>query len=187
MTLPEIDWRILLSEEEIASVLTDQYARFARPVSEALAVFLDGLPRDRQEQIVRDQIGLPATAGVSQRLVALARRCPALHKLGQIVARDRRLTPTLRRHLQELESLPPATPLGLIRDVLGRELGPLHRLGIELRPPALAEASVAVVVPFERMQDFRSGQPRHGVFKVLKPGIEAMLDQDLAHLQRIGE
>jgi hypothetical protein len=51
-----------------------------------------------------------------------------------------------------------------IRRFLTSELGLLDRLGIALDPPALAEASVAVVVPFRcRGRD-------EGVFKVLKPG-----------------
>ena len=36
--------------------------------------------------------------------------CPSLHKLGQVLARDRRLDAQLRVRLQTLESLPPDTP-----------------------------------------------------------------------------
>src|SRR5262249_25623736 len=110
------------------------------------------------------------------------RSCPALHKLGQILARDRRLAPDLRRQLQALESLPPSVPLEFIRTALTRELGPLERLGVTLSPPALAEASVAVVVPFRHDRD-----PRSGVFKLLKPGIEERLGEELALFERVGE
>jgi ubiquinone biosynthesis protein len=174
-----IDWGLLIDEGAIASVLPDEYARFRRPVLGALTTFLESLPAGHQETALADQAALPPTATASERLFVLARSCPALHKLGQILARDRRLSPELRQHLQGLESLPPATPLESIQATLAQELGPLGRLGVTLEPPALAEASVAVVIPF------RAG-PRQGVFKVLKPGIEERLDQELGLLERVG-
>jgi ubiquinone biosynthesis protein len=174
-----VHWGLLIDEGAIASVLPDEYARFRRPVLGALTTFLEGLPAGNQAAVLADQAALPPTATAAERLFVLARGCPALHKLGQILARDRRLSPELRRHLQGLESLPPSTPLGAIQATLTQELGRLERLGVTLEPPALAEASVAVVVPF------RKG-PRQGVFKVLKPGIEERLDQELGLLGRVG-
>ncbi len=174
-----INWGLLIDEGAIASVLPDEYARFRRPVLGALTTFLESLPVEHQEAVLADQAALPPTATASERLFVLARSCPALHKLGQILARDRRLSAELRQHLQGLESLQPFTPLESIQATLAQELGPLDRLGVTLGPTALAEASVAVVVPF------RSG-PRQGVFKVLKPGIEERLDQELGLLERVG-
>jgi ubiquinone biosynthesis protein len=174
-----VDWGLLIDEGAIASVLPDEYARFRRPVLGALTTFLAGLPDEHQAAVLAEQATLPPTASASERLFVLARSCPALHKLGQILARDRRLSLELRQHLQGLESLPPSTPLEAIRSTLAQELGPLDRLGVTLEPPALAEASVAVVIPF------RAG-PRRGVFKVLKPGIEERLDQELALLEHVG-
>src|SRR5262249_36595606 len=98
----------------------------------------------------------------------------------------RRLSPELRRHLQELESLPPSIPLATMERILTQELGPLDRLGVTLLPPALAEASVAVVLPF-RDDRARPGQgPRAGGFKILKPGIEERLAQELELIERVG-
>jgi ubiquinone biosynthesis protein len=176
-----VDWNLLIGEDAFASLLPGDYGRFARPVRGALVVFLGELPEAHQEAVVADQAALPATATASERLFVLARSCPALHKLGQVLARDRRLAPELRRHLQGLESLPPSVPLETIQDILTRELGPLDRLGVTLAPAALAEASVAVVIAF------RHDSPRRdGVFKVLKPGIEERLEQELALLERVG-
>ncbi len=180
-----MDWDLLLDEDAFASVLPDGYARFRRPIRAALAAFLGELPPDHQAAILTDQAALPAYAAPAERLALLARSCPALHKLGQVLARDRRLSPELRRHLQELESLPPSVPLATIQDILDRELGPLDRLGITLQPPALAEASVAVVIPF-RYDRPPPGGPSDGVFKILKPGIEERLDQELQLLERVG-
>ena len=49
---------------------------------------------------------------------------------------------------------------------------------IELSAHPLAEASVAVVLPFT-WQGKRSRDPQHGVFKVLKPGVEERLFEEL--------
>jgi ubiquinone biosynthesis protein len=181
-----IDWDSLLDEDVFASVLPDEYARFRRPIRGALTTFLQGLPPAHQVAVLADQAELPPTAAPAQRLAVLAGSCPALHKLGQVLARDRRLGAELRRHLQELESLPPSVPLATIRDILDRELGPLDRLGITLGPAALAEASVAVVIPFRYDRPPGGERPRDGVFKVLKPGVEERLDQELQLLERVG-
>jgi ubiquinone biosynthesis protein len=175
------DWDCFVTEDALASVIPDEYAHFRRPVAGALAVFLGGLSPQHQTGILAEQAALPATATVAERLAALARGCPALHKLGQILARDRRLAPEPRRHFQALESLPASVPLEAIRATLTQELGPLERLGVTLLPPALAEASVAVVIPFRRDRD-----SRNGVFKLLKPGIEDRLEQEPALFERVG-
>ncbi len=177
-----VDWRFLIDEEALASVLPGEFASYLRPLSGALAVFLQGVPPERQEAILADQAALPLRACAPERLAGLARSCPALHKLGQVLARDARLSPELRKHLQELESLPPSVSPEAIADILHEELGPLDRLGVTLLPPALAEASVAVVIPY---QDNR-GAPRQGVFKVLKPRVVERLGQDLDLLERVG-
>ncbi|MBL8539557.1 MAG: AarF/ABC1/UbiB kinase family protein [Betaproteobacteria bacterium] len=173
------DWNLLIDEADIGSVLPEAYAHYRRPIKRALTVFLEGLPEAHQEAVLLDQALLLPTASVAERLARLARSCPALHKLGQTLARDRRLLPELRTQLQRLESLPPSVPLKELRRTLTRELGRLDRLGVVLEPPALAEASVATVVPF------RHGD-REGVFKILKPGIEERLEQELALMQRVG-
>jgi ubiquinone biosynthesis protein len=176
------DWNLLLNEADIASVLPEAYAHYRLPIKGGLTVFLEGLPQAHQDAVLMDQAALPLTATVSERFARLARSCPALHKLGQTLARDRRLLPELRLQLQQLESLPPSISLADIRKMLVRELGRLDRLGVVVDSPALAEASVAVVVPFRRKE---SGETE-GVFKLLKPGIEERLDEELALMERIG-
>ena len=175
-------WESLLDEALLRDVLPPDYAHFARPVRDALAQFLDGLPQFDQQEVLRQQATLPPGASFSKRLGELARSCPVLHKLGQILARDQRLTPELRRHLRELESMPPAVALEQIERLLDAELGGLGARGVTLRPPAIAEASVAVVIPFEQR-----GSERQGVFKILKPGIEDRLTRELALLEQVGE
>jgi len=178
-----VNWDFLIDDNALASVLPDEYAHFARPVRDALTVFLNGLPEEHQATILAEQAKLPDEASISQRLGILARGCPVLHKLGQILARDQRLAPELREQLQQLESLPPTVPFETIRDTLTSELGPLDRLGVKLAPVAIAEASVAVVIGFRQAGDDGT---KHGVFKVLKPGIEERLEQELDLTGQVG-
>jgi len=180
-----IDWAWLIGDAVIAGMLPERYASYRRPIVEALGLFLAGLPAADVAAILRDQADLPPTASAEERLSVLAEHCPALHKLGQVLARDRRLAPELRKHLQRLESLPPRTDLRQIEQTLEDALGPLKALGVELDPQPLAEASVAVVIPFHWL-DARGGEPRRGVFKVLKPGIESRLDRELSLLGEVG-
>lgn len=197
-----MNWDTLIDETALATLLPAEHARFARPVKEALALFLGGLSAARQQEILAAQAALPPAAGVSERLGRLAQSCPVLHKLGQVLARERRLAPELRSQLQMLESLPPSVPPAAIASGLRDELGPLDKLGIELMPPALAEASVAVVIPFTNdglprpskcrdskataLECRRTVNAPGGVFKLLKPGIEQRMDEELAMLETVG-
>jgi ubiquinone biosynthesis protein len=180
------NWELLIGEDVLASVLPTEYRRYVRPIRGALAVFLQSLPVAYQRAILAQQASLPVGATPAERLTLLARSCPTLHKLGQTLARDRRLSPEFRRHLQQLESLPPSIPFSTIERLLRQEFGPLERLGVQLVPPAVAEASVAVVAAFRADRTESDGRPRLGVFKILKPGIEERLERELESLPRIG-
>jgi ubiquinone biosynthesis protein len=181
-----MNWGFLIDETTLAAVVPEEHARFRRPIAAALTVFLEELPPAHQAAVLAEQTALSPRADLSERLAALARACPALHKLGQVLARDRRFSPELRRHLQELESLPPTVPLETMERILVRELGPLDRLGVTLQPPALAEASVAVVLPFRDERGRPGRGPCAGVFKMLKPGIEERLAQELDLIETVG-
>ncbi len=178
-----MNWETLIDESALARLLPQAYSYLARPVKEGLVVFLNGLPAIAQEQILAEQAALPAAATVSERLGMLARNCPVLHKLGQVLARDQRLAPELRHELRQLESLPPTVDLETIRAILADELGPLEQLGITLLPPAIAEASVAVVIPY---RDSRDPTATEGVFKILKPGIVDRMALELDLLGQVG-
>ena len=73
--------------------------------------------------------------------------------------------------------------LDTIRSILVDELGPLDGLGVTLLPPAIAEASVAVVIPYRDERDPAAGE---GVFKILKPGIEDRMELELNLLAEVG-
>lgn len=176
-----MDWDVAIDEAELAALMPGEYARFAVPVKAGLVVFLRGLPEPRQRAIVAEQAAFGVAAPLAQRLGRLAQACPVLHKLGQVLARDPRLAPELRAHLRELESLPPKLPWDVVECTVARELRTLLR-ELVLEQPAMAEASVAVVVGFTE----RGGERRSGVLKLLKPGIEERLHEELTLLGRVG-
>lgn len=166
-------------------LLPDVYAHYLPLFADALRFFLERLSASRLRRILSEQLQLPPSASDAQRLVTLLAHIPALHKLGQIVARDKRLTASFRRWLQRLESMTPHTPaLDVVRS-LNEEFNDWKKAGIELETEPLAEGSVAVVTAFT----WRHGKTpaRQGVFKLLKPGIERQLEEDLEILGCLGD
>ncbi len=171
-------WAAFLDTLDLAPLVPPEYDAFRPLICEGLLFFLDGLPATRRHEIMTSQGELGPGASIIERVVTLMHSCPALHKLGQVLARDRRLSVDLRRALQELESLCPRTPMHGVHATIASELGTTART-LDIAAEALAEASVAVVVPFRT--------PEHdGVLKVLKPGIEQRLNEELAVFPELG-
>ena len=165
-------------------LVPEPYEAYRPVVLEALRFFLERLSPDRRNAIVGEQLALPSTTRASERLVVLLRQCPTLHKLGQVVAHDGRLAQELRERLQSLESLAPTTDLGEIMPIIQREAGRLA--DVVIANDALAEGSVAIVVPFVwNAPD--PGMPPHGVFKVIKPRAEERLLEELEVWPAVGE
>ena len=92
------NWDSLLDEAALAALLPAGFTHFARPIRDALALFLGGLPESRQASILVAQAKLPVQASFSQRLGMLARGSAVLQKLGQVLAR---VSPTVRRRRRE--------------------------------------------------------------------------------------
>ena len=93
------DWTEFLAELDIGSLVPAEYERYQPAVVDGLAFFLGNLPPDRVFAILAEQADLPDDAGLEDRLVAVVRHSPVLHKLGQVLARDRRLPARLRQAL----------------------------------------------------------------------------------------
>jgi ubiquinone biosynthesis protein len=169
---------------ETVAIVPAAYDRYAPLVTDGLLHFLGRLPQARLEAIIVDQMALDEAAGADERLIALLRQCPTLHKLGQVVARQAGLPLELRLRLQALESLAPP-PGGYDFDALvARELGTVS--GLTVARDTLAEGSVAFVVPFEWRPS--PGAPaQRGVFKALKPNAEERLLEDLAIWPDLGD
>ena len=113
----------MMSEMDVASLVPEVYAGYRRIVSEGVMFYLEHLSAGRFAEIAAEQADLPADADVAKRMVRLMHHSPALHKLGQVVARHRELDVGLRRRLQQLETMSPRTPMEQIRPVIMGELG----------------------------------------------------------------
>lgn len=174
-----------LAALDFGALVPEAYARYRPAVADGIAFFLANLSAARTLELVAGQMALPSSASIGERLVALAECCPALHKLCQVLARDRRLAAELRQLLQRLESMPPRQDLPAVRRAIEAEIGPLAAHGVVIDAPPLAEASVAIVQPF-RWREQSGGGERHGVFKLLKDGIEDRLAEELDLLGRLG-
>jgi ubiquinone biosynthesis protein len=168
---------------DIAQLVPEEYAVYRPLVRDGFLFFLERLSPERLVGIMGQQLDMPRGASLAERIVALMRHCPTLHKLGQVVARDRRLALDLRKHLQCLESLTPTDPSPDVLTMIRREVGESADLKIATR--ALAEASVAVVVPFT-WREPGSPTPQEGVFKVLRPGVEGRLQEELEIWSALG-
>ena len=166
----------------LEALLPETLAAWRPLLAEGMALFLDRLPEARLGAIVAEQFALSANAPAAERITALLAHCPTLHKLGQVVARQPGLDAELRRHLQALESLPASTDIDALLAHVRAELG--HDSGLRLADRALAEGSVAVVLPFSWRQ---GGRSHEGVFKALKPGIADRLGEELAILPALGD
>ncbi len=175
MTLPEID---------IAPLVPDVYSAWRPLVVEGFRFFIEQLPADRRDGLVSQFANVEAVSCV----LRVMHECPTMHKLGQVLARNRALDPALRRGLQQLESLEPRTPWNAIAPMIERELGPfVERYAITVEPTPLAEASVAVVVPVSYCDSDAPGQTLEGVLKILKPGVADRLFEELDILSRLAD
>ena len=168
--------RELVEFLDVGQILPPDYTAYRPLLIDGLCYFLDRIPEHHLAQIIAEQLVLPADTGFAYRVLSLFHQCPTLHKLGQIVSRDRRLSPELRGCLQHLESVPPKTKFEDIPQGVCEELKGIK--GIELTTHPLAEASVSVILPFT-WRDGNSAEIRRGVFKVLRPGVEQRLHEEL--------
>ena len=172
----------------LGDLLPEPYEAYAEPIRAALRTFVANLPEARRADVVAAQITLGADAAAQDRLVALLREAPTLHKIGQTLARDQRLSPALRCELTALESLPPR-PLTAPEQARLRELARSNGADDSLFELAdaqtLAEGSVAIVTPVRWLEAPFAGT--EAVIKLLKPGVEETIREDLDALYPAAE
>lgn len=183
---PPIDsgwvWRLIPVERLVG----EAHQKWRPLVRDALAYVLTHLAPERRAQKLAEQLALPADATPEKRLLHLISRMPGLQKLGQVLARNRRLSPALRYALETLENgLHDAEPLE-IRDIVEQELGSrLTKYGVTLAAGILKEGSAAAILPFTWRG--AGGDTERGVFKVLKPYVRDAFAEDMRLLQGLGE
>lgn len=169
----------------IESFIPPAFDAYRALIVEAFDRFLSQLPPARQAEILLAQQALPAGSSSDQRLVACLKCCPTLHKLGQILARDKRLEQCLRDELQQLEVLAPQTDLLETQPFVNRELGSaIREFDIELAPRALAEGSVAIAWPITWRVPGDAIAHR-AVLKISRPAIGERVSEELDVLSDI--
>lgn len=176
----------IVSSTRPEAVLPPVYAGYQGIVADGIRFMISRLSVQRIAGLMADQALAPPGTSPAGRLLLLARKLPTLHKLGQMIARNRHLDPSFKRLLTPLESGPATIPMDEIRAFIHQALGEaLVRLAVEIGPAPIAEASVGVVVPFSFSPDGRDR--RNGVLKVLKPGIRERLREELDILAGLAE
>jgi ubiquinone biosynthesis protein len=155
-------------------------------VQDAFQYLFSHLSAPRLSAKVAEQMQLPSDTPPERRLLHLISHMPALQKIGQVLARNRRLAPRLREALTELENGISDVTAPEIRAIVATELGNrLKRYQVELDPALLSEASVSAVIRFTWKHPHRERE--RGVFKVLKPYVPACLAEDMALIEGLGK
>ena len=170
----------------VESLLGEAQKKWRPLVQDALEFVFSNLSAGRLTPKIAEQMTLPADTPPEQRLLRLVSRMPGLQKLGQVLARNRRLNPALRHALEELENgMSDARPAE-IRAIVEAELGDrLREHGVEMAPEILKEGSAAAILPFTWRNP--GGDRERGVFKVLKPYVPQCFAEDMTLLQKLGE
>jgi len=172
---------VLFAKPEIA--VPDSLVHFSPLIRDGIEYFLSGISYRRLRRVLLNQFLLRNKLESAERLLNLALHFPTLHKLGQVIARNPHLNPEVKRWLVGLEQgnygTDPEVQVRKIKDQLAKLESPPD---IIISPHIIAEASVATVLLFY-YQNLTCGTQREGVFKVLKPGIEEDLREELDVLE----
>ena len=177
-------WALQIMPAE--AFVPDAYAQWRPLVEEALRFILLRLSDARLAPKLIEQMDLPPGTPTEVRLLRFIAKTPGLQKLGQVLARNRHLKPSLRKALSELENSISDVTAADIRAIITEQLGGrLQDCAVEIAPDILSEASVSAVMRFTwRNPD--SCERERGVFKVLKPHVPACFAEDLDLLQQLG-
>ena len=162
------------------------YQKWEAPVRDAMMYVVSKLSAARLAPKILEQITI-VNVPPEQRLLQIIAKVPALQKLGQVIARNRHLRPSLRKALAKLENGIRDVTADEICAIIRRELGSrLETYDVEIEPAILSEASVSAVVRFT-FHHPGSRQRESGVFKVLKPNIPEYFKEDMDILQGLAE
>jgi ubiquinone biosynthesis protein len=184
--IPLVDPGSLSSFVPVETLVPEAQGKWRPLVRDAFEFVFSHLSAGRLTVKIAEQLAMPADAPAEQRLLRLISRMPGLQKLGQVLARNRRLSPSLRHALEELENGMSDAQPAEIRAIVEDELGSLlETYGVVMAPEIFKEGSAAAILPFT----WRSagGECERGVFKVLKPYVPACFAEDMTLLQQLGE
>ncbi len=171
--------KAIISEIKLCDVIPEVHRQYRPIVYDGVLFLLSNLSEKRFIQLVVRQLLLGKDIPPEQRLIELARELPTLHKLGQVIARNRDVEFRFRKWLIHLENDTSGADVKPFLKTIVEEIG--NASAIETGDKILAEASVAAVVPFKG-QAPDTGQRYHGVVKLLKPHVEEYLHEEMALL-----
>jgi ubiquinone biosynthesis protein len=179
--------REIVERTQPQKAVPEVYAGYRSLVRDGIEFFLSRISRQRLMNLIVGQLKLAPEISTEERLLELAKAFPTLHKLGQIIARHPKIDPVVKQWLIQLENghygTSPHDLLAKINDEL-EHTGYLSRLDVQ--PSVLSEASVGAVISFH-WQPLHESAEIHGVFKVIKPGIQICLDEELAILEQTAD
>ena len=133
-----------------------------------------------------EQMELPADTPPEQRLIRLISKMPGLQKLGQVLARNRRLAPPVQKALCELENGMSDVTAAEMRGIIVEQLGSrLDVYGVEMESSIFKEGSASAILKFTWRNPDRERE--RGAFKVLKPYVPRCFAEDMTLLQQLGE
>jgi ubiquinone biosynthesis protein len=166
-------------------VIPDVYFPYRALVRDGIRFLLSHISFQRLLEVMVRQIHMDQHSATEARLLELAKQFPTLHKLGQIIARNKNISRGVKAWLIQLENGLYGTALDVILIHIKSRLNPMDvRKTVQIQPFILSEASVGAVVPFKLYGD--SDQAAiDGVFKVLKPDIIKNLDEELEIFEKI--
>lgn len=168
----------------VETLVPEEAARWRPLVRDAIRFVFSRLSARRLATKIVEQIELPPDTPAESRLLRLIGKMPGLQKLGQVLARNPRLAPSLRTALTELENGISDATAQQIRTMIVDQLGTrLQTYSVELEPEILSEASVSAVLRFTWRHPGREREI--GVFKVLKAHIPACFAEDMTLLQQL--
>jgi ubiquinone biosynthesis protein len=165
----------------------DAYLQWRALVEDALRYTLLHMSARRLATKLVEQFELPVGTSSEIRLVRFIGKMPGFQKLGQVLARNRNLRPSLRAVLTKLENSIADATAEEIRGIIADQLGSrLEACIVEIDTELLSEATVSAVVRFTARNP-RSGKTDRGVFKVLKPHVISCFAEDMQLLQDVAE
>ncbi len=164
-----------------------EYENWRPPVRDAMLFVISRLSDARLAPKLLEQFELPPNTSPETRLLRLIAKVPGLQKLGQVIARNRYLRPSLRVALSQLENGIRDANAKEICAIVQQELGGrIDTFSVHVEPFILSEASVSAVVRFTWCNP-NTRERQTGVFKVLKPHIPACFAEDMELLQGLAD
>ncbi len=161
------------------------YAPYRPLVRDGIQFFLSRISIQRLQDLIISQLRMDVMSTTQERLLELAKQFPTLHKLGQIIARNKNIDPAVKKWLVHLEHGNYGTsPHTLLKHIHRHLRNEAQADSVRVDEAILAEASVGAVFRFQ-WHDPNSKDVTQHVFKVLKPKVKEHLKQELTILEKV--